>query len=305
MIIKLTDPSIAEELYTGWQESCIWSCLQGDLGEIYIKSEEEQTVFRESEAQPVSAVAVLGDYRFFAGKPDEELVSFQPVGTGGFRFMVPEKNKADDWGKLIEAHYGGGAKKGEHYALKKEPEIWTAPGKKQELQEIVSSLPAGFTLKQMDEELYHLCGNRNWCRDWVAHYPGWHDFQEHAIGVVILKNGEPVSGVSTYSHYTAWKGRKGEESMPVPKEDEAVKARRQGGIELQIDTREDYRRQGLARICAAGIILECIERGLYPSWDAQNKWSLGLSQKLGYHYSHAYTAYEINGESSVYDTVRS
>ncbi|MDD6328823.1 MAG: GNAT family N-acetyltransferase, partial [Lachnospiraceae bacterium] len=33
----------------------------------------------------------------------------------------------------------------------------------------------------------------------------------------------------------------------------------------------------------------------YPSWDAQNKWSVGLAEKLGYHFSHEYTAYEING----------
>lgn len=36
-------------------------------------------------------------------------------------------------------------------------------------------------------------------------------------------------------------------------------------------------------------------RNLYPSWDAQNKWSLDLAEKLRYHYSHTYDAYEIWG----------
>ena len=65
------------------------------------------------------------------------------------------------------------------------------------------------------------------------------------------------------------------------------------GIEIQVDTKEEYRRKGLAEVCCAKLILECLERGLYPSWDAQNKGFLALAEKLGYHYSHSYTAYEV------------
>lgn len=67
------------------------------------------------------------------------------------------------------------------------------------------------------------------------------------------------------------------------------------GIEIEIDTREDHRRKGLAYVCGAKLILECLEEGLYPSWDAQNKWSVALAEKLGYHFSHEYVAYEIMG----------
>ena len=87
---------------------------------------------------------------------------------------------------------------------------------------------------------------------------------------VILKDGEPVSGASSYSGYL-------------------------GGIEIEIDTREDCRRKGLATACGAKLILECLRKGWYPSWDAQNLWSVALAEKLGYHFSHAYTAYEIQG----------
>ena len=64
-----------------------------------------------------------------------------------------------------------------------------------------------------------------------------------------------------------------------------------GGIE--IETREDYRRKGLAYICGAKLILECLKREWYPSWDAQNKWSVSLAEKLGYHFAYEYTAYEV------------
>ena len=67
------------------------------------------------------------------------------------------------------------------------------------------------------------------------------------------------------------------------------------GIEIGIDTREDHRRKGLAYACGAKLILECLKKGIYPSWDAQNKWSVALAEKLGYHISHEYTAYEIMG----------
>ena len=49
----------------------------------------------------------------------------------------------------------------------------------------------------------------------------------------------------------------------------------------------------MATICSAKLILECQDRGLYPSWDAQNLWPVALTEKLGYHFDHAYTAYEI------------
>ena len=49
----------------------------------------------------------------------------------------------------------------------------------------------------------------------------------------------------------------------------------------ETDTREDHRRKGLAYACGAKLILECLERELYPSWDAQNMWSVALAEKLG------------------------
>ena len=90
------------------------------------------------------------------------------------------------------------------------------------------------------------------------------------LGVVIQKDGVVVSGASSYTRY-------------------------RDGIEIQVDTREDFRRRGLAFICAARLILECLDRGLYPSWDAHNWASLALAEKLGYTFSHAYSAVEVRG----------
>lgn len=55
-------------LFAGWQETIIWSCLQGEMGEVYAPVGEA----------PVSALATLGDFTFLAGEPREELVRFLP-----------------------------------------------------------------------------------------------------------------------------------------------------------------------------------------------------------------------------------
>lgn len=83
-----------------------------------------------------------------------------------------------------------------------------------------------------------------------------------------MMDGLIVSGASSYSAY-------------------------RGGIEIEIDTKEEYRRRGLALACGAKLILECLDRGLYPSWDAHNRCSAALAEKLGYRLDYAYDAYEI------------
>lgn len=256
MINKLNgnNTRLAEPLFNNWQESLIWSCLQGILGEIYVKDQEKI----------LSAMAILGDFCYLAGIPDKELALYKPEGfKGNFVIMVPQ-NK--EWEKIIEECYQEKAVKVTRYAIKKEPGIFD----NEKLKKVIEDLPSGFTLKLIDEELYYKCREIEWCMDWVDQYEDYEIYKKYGLGAVILKDGEPVSGASSYSGY-------------------------KGGIEIEIGTREDYRRRGLAYICGAKLILECVNRGLYPNWDAQNKWSVALAEKLGYHYDHDYTAYEIRG----------
>lgn len=51
------------------------------------------------------------------------------------------------------------------------------------------------------------------------------------------------------------------------------------------------RGRGLATACGARLILDCLERGLYPNWDAHDSRSLHLAEKLGYRLDHPYRAY--------------
>lgn len=254
MIRKLDNTQLAEQIFGDWQETLIWSCLQHVMGEIYVDSLEE----------PSCAMALIGDFCFLAGCPNEELVRFKPTGCKkDFIIMTPQD---ETWAEMIEDVYREKATRVMRYAIKKEPDVF----KKDKLEAVVRSLPTEYSVSLMDSRLFDLCRQERWSEDLVSQYSDYEMYRELGVGVVVLKDNIPVSGASAYTRY-------------------------RDGIEIEIDTREDHRRRGLAYVCGAKLLLECLDRGLYPSWDAQNLWSVALSEKLGYHFDHEYPAFEING----------
>lgn len=241
---------LTTNLFDNWDETIIWSGLQGMMGEVYMNDAED------------AAMAILGDFAFYAGNPSEELIRFKPEHCKqNFIIMVPQN---DAWAQIIEKCYGDKAKKVTRYAIKKEPDVFDT----EKLKQVVSNTPDGYTLKIIEEPEYNMCRKNNWSADLVSQYKDYETYKKLGLGVAVLKDGELVAGTSSYSTYDK-------------------------GIEIEIDTREDHRRKGLAYACGAKLILECLKRDLYPSWDAQNKWSVALAEKLGYHFSHEYVAYEV------------
>lgn len=142
------------------------------------------------------------------------------------------------------------------------------------MQEAVGGLQSGYVLKKIEDAEYNMCKEDGWANDLVSQYNDYKAYKNLGLGIVVLKDGELVAGASSYSRYDK-------------------------GIEIEINTREEHRRKGLAYACGAKLILECLEKGLYPSWDAQNKGSVALAEKLGYHFSHEYVAYEVMDEEKI------
>ena len=97
-------------------------------------------------------------------------------------------------------------------------------------------------------------------------FPNYAAFKSRGRGAAVLVQGQLVAGASSYSVY-------------------------HGGIEIEIDTKPEFRRKGLATACGARLILECLARGLYPSWDAHDLRSVMLAEKLGYHRDKPYPVY--------------
>lgn len=257
MIYEITDTSKVSSLFGNWQETLIWSCLQGIMGKIYA----------DNQNTPTSAMAILGDFIFFAGKANVELASYKPNWcTKNFMIMVPQD---ESWKNIILHYYGEKATVISRYATKKEPYIFD----KEKLKHIIAALPEGYSLSMIDKQLYQRCKAETWSADLVSQFSDYESYRHLGLGVVICKENIIISGASSYSRYKE-------------------------GIEIEIDTREEYRRKGFAYICGAKLILECLKRNLYPSWDAHNKSSIKLAKKLGYHYSHTYTAIEIYDDLS-------
>lgn len=218
-------------------------------------------VYGDDKEHPAAARAVLGDFSFFGGRPTEELLGL--FSDRKFHILIPG-SKA--WEGMIVSCLGAKVRQVSRYAIKKEPGVFD----REKLREAAASLPRRYELRPIDEALYRRCLEETWSQDFVGNYPDYDTYRRLGLGMAVVKEGELVAGTSSYSSYL-------------------------GGIEIEVGTKEAYRRRGLAYACSAGLILACLDRGLYPSWDAQNLHSVGLAKKLGYHFDREYTAYEYDG----------
>lgn len=179
MVFELKDTTKVENLFEGWQETLIWSCLQGVMGKVFVTDTEA----------PRSAFAFVGCFGFYAGEPDRELVKNKPEG---FVIMVPQNER---WAVLIKECFPS-AKRVIRYAIRKDTcfDIDT-------LRKEVDRLPEGFELKAIDAKLYDQCLENAVTRDFVASFGSREKYLEWGRGMVIIKDGRIVSGASSYTRY--------------------------------------------------------------------------------------------------------
>ena len=241
----------ARPLFGAWEETLIESCLDGSMGEVLAGC-----------VAPVrAAVARLGDFAFLAGDAQDPAAEALARGllagaAHPYLLAVPQDER---WAALVRRVHPGRWRRVARYATKKDPQAFD----RARLAALAESLPADTALQRMGPEAFARTRAQEWSRDMTAMYPAYEVYAAQSLGVVAVRGEEIVAGASGYSRY-------------------------RGGIEIQIDTRADCRRQGLAAACAARLILDCLDRDLYPSWDAANLPSLRLAEKLGYRFSHAY-----------------
>lgn len=209
-----------------------------------------------------SAIAALGSYLYLGGKPEKVLLeqALADVRSGKVHLI----DLSGQWTSFLAHFFAGGYKVQTRYALSQEGTVFDT----EVLLQNVQMLSAAYEMKRIDRTLFETCAMEEWSRDFVCNYDSFALFEKHGLGYVILKDGEVVAGASSYSGYRE-------------------------GIEISIATREDFRRQGLAKICASKLILECLKKGWYPNWDAANTKSLALAKQLGYHDAGAYECIEI------------
>jgi GNAT superfamily N-acetyltransferase len=231
-------------LFSGWNETFIWSCLQGHMG--YAVADDEDN--------PTAAQIVVGDICFFAGVPNAGLAA-----RASAPIIVPQN---EEWEAVIARIWKDRADKALRYATVKNPAYFNI----EKLSAYADSLGNGYILRTIDEELYHQAIRESWSKDLCSLFKSSRDFSERGIGIAVIHEGQLVAGASSYFVYS-------------------------GGIEIEIDTKPEYRRKGLATACGSKLILECLKRGLYPSWDAYDLRSAALAEKLGYQIDRPYVVF--------------
>ena len=210
---------------------------------------------------PRSALLAVGDFCFFAGEAHAPLAAFLPPGPQGrFRLLVPQTAA---WERALEKAWPNCERLTRYAFCRDEADFDPAL-----LHRYAAGPAACYRLAPIDEALYGSLLAEPWSRDLCAQFPTWAAYSAHGLGWAALHGGRPVSGASAYAYYS-------------------------GGIEIEVDTKPTYRRRGLARACAARLILDCLARGLHPGWDAANPASARLARTLGYRPAGAYTAYAV------------
>ena len=179
MVYRLEDTSKVRDIFAGWEDTCVWSCLQKVMGTILVTDPEV----------PKSAMAYVGCFAFCTGEPDRELLLGKP---DGFFVMVPE-NEA--WCTAIEECFPG-CKRVTRYAIRKDTKFDRAV-----LTKYLETLPDGYELRRIDGELYDACLTNPETADFVSCFESREKFLELGRGFVILRDGRIVSGASSYSRY--------------------------------------------------------------------------------------------------------
>lgn len=124
------------------------------------------------------------------------------------------------------------------------------------------------TVKRAGEREYALLRDCEWENAFVFNFSGMEDFLTNGFAWCVFIGDELASAASTYGWYS-------------------------GGYELQIATAPKFRRRGLAAVSGAAFLLECLDRGKRPHWDAANETSVRIAQRLGFEYAGEYQAISV------------
>ena len=133
--LKKEDMYRIAPIFDGWNETLLWSCLQGYMGKAWADDIQN----------PKSAQIITGDFCFFAGVPNIELVKnipeYFPLQC---ILMIPQN---DEWGNLIEQEYKKNCCRFMRYAIKKEPDIFDT----EKLHSNIEKLPSEYSIRKIDE----------------------------------------------------------------------------------------------------------------------------------------------------------
>ncbi|WP_418666021.1 GNAT family N-acetyltransferase [Allofournierella sp.] len=184
-IIEWRDMGLLAPLFAGWQETMIWSCLDGSMGR----------AFTPAGKPPRAALLQVADFCFLAGEPDAELAGCQPGGGRRFAILVPRN---EGWAAAIEAAWGQKARRRARYAFHKTAEGFDPAA----LARFAAALPPGYERRPLGEEEYRQALASEWgAGDLCSQFADFKDYRRRGLGVAVLRQGRLVAGASSYTVY--------------------------------------------------------------------------------------------------------
>lgn len=241
-------------LCEGQHDTEIWSCIEGNMGRAWVDRKDKPSI----------AMIVVADFCYLLGCTDDvsNRVAIKELLQQFKRQIIVSYS---NYGvSVIEEYFPNNHKKFSRYAIKKEPGVF----QRDKLKNFIKAVEPKFHIEKIDKSNYNMVLKDDFMADCCSFYSSLEEFSKNGIGYIIMHNGEIISGASSYSYC-------------------------KGTIDITIGTKEEYRQRGLALACASKVILDCLDKNIYPVWDASNLESVALAEKLGYHLEKEYQAYSI------------
>jgi hypothetical protein len=222
-LLAKEDMSKIAPLFAGWNETMIWSCLDGCMG----------NAWADSNKNPQIAVISTVGFTFFAGDahlPEAETIVrdiFDMTTSSGLQ-CIP---LGITWNSLLEKVYKD--KQGyeyfpyTRYGMKKEKNLFDYD----KLKNYVSRIPKDYIIVPMNEELYLKSKQPGWVGGGGYGYRDFEEFEKRGLGYVIMYHNQEVGSVATFTYYNE-------------------------GIEIDIEIAPEHRRKGLALSSCALMIIE-------------------------------------------------
>lgn len=232
----------------------LWSCVEGNMGRAWVDKKDNPSI----------AMVVVADFCFLLGYT-EDMSNKVAIKELLEQFKRKIIISCSNYGvSVIKQYFPNNHKKYSRYAMKKEPDVF----QRSKLKSFIEAVEPRFHIEKIDGSNYNKVLEDEFMADCCSNYSSLEEFMQNGIGYVIIHDGEIISGASSYSYC-------------------------KGSIDITIGTKEEYRQNGLALACASKLILDCLEKNIYPRWDAANLESVALAENLGYHFEKEYEVYSI------------
>lgn len=225
-----------------------WQMLSCCFDSPFSQEQSPASFAVDSREHPSCAAVMMGDFRFFFGKPQAGFLQ-EAVGERTNQLVIAPDHR---WLALAEEIFEDALRyQRQRFRFYRNAQVLN------KLRHLSQHLPEGTRLEAIDRYWFEQSRHHTWMYDFCSQFSDYESYRRHGLGFLLTRDGKPLSGASSYLVSNT-------------------------GFTIQVQTAEDQMQRGYALHTAAALIYAGVQRGKYPDWDADNPISAHLAQKLGY-----------------------